>query len=461
MRFTYRTELPGHDREAVFDWHERPGALQRLTPPWGEVEVLEGGGSIRDGAEITVRVRRGPTSFTWHLRHSDYEYGRRFRDEQVSGPLKSWVHTHGFADLPGGGTVVEDEIEVEPPLGAAGAAIGPSFIERELERLFRFRHRRLETELERHARYSERPRLTVAITGASGLIGDNLRHFLTTGGHRVVRFVRDSRVTGEGLAYWNPATGEIDAGALQGVDAVVHLAGTPIAPGRWTDDRKRSILGSRVMGTELIAKTLAATSGGPRVLVSASATGFYGDRGNAVLGEDASSGKGFLAEVCRSWEGATAAAERAGVRVVHLRTGIVLSPGGGALGQMLLPFKMGVGGRIGSGKQYMSWIDLDDLVGLVHHTLYTDALQGAVNATAPNPVTNATFSAALGRVLGRPTLIPVPALAVRAAFGQLGTEALLWGQRAVPTKALESGFEYAYEGVEDSLRFQLGRGANA
>jgi uncharacterized protein (TIGR01777 family) len=197
--------------------------------------------------------------------------------------------------------------------------------------------------------------------------------------------------------------------------------------------------------------------GGPKVLVSASAVGDYGDRGAETLDEGAASGSGFLAEVCRAWEGATRAAERAGVRVVVLRGGVALSPAGGAIGQMLLPFKMGVGGRIGSGKQYLSWIDLDDLVALIHHALFTESLRGPVNATSPHPVTNATFTSALGRVLGRPTVLPVPALAVKAVFGELGKEALLWGQRVNPRKATESGFRFFYEGVEESLRFQLGR----
>lgn len=457
MRFSYSTELPDHDPETVFDWHERPGALERLTPPWGEVEVLERSGGIRDGGEVKLRIRRGPTSFDWHLRHRDYEYGRRFRDEQVRGPVKSWVHTHDFSPRDGGGTLVRDEVEVEPPLGSAGAAIGPVFLRTELGRLFRFRYRRLFTDLARHAEHAARPRLTVAITGSTGVIGESLTHFLTTGGHRVIRLVRDSRTLGEGRAFWNPAVGEIDAEALRGADAVVHLAGTSIASGRWTDARKKSILESRVKGTELIARTLAELRDGPKVLVSASAVGYYGDRGSETLDESARSGKGFLAEVCRAWEAATRSAERAGVRVVHLRGGVVLTPAGGAIGQMLLPFKMGVGGRLGSGKQYMSWIDLDDHVALIHHALYTDALHGPVNATAPHPVTNAAFTAALGRAVGRPTVIPVPGLALKAVFGELGTEALLWGQRVVPRKALESGFRFFYEGVGESLRFQLGR----
>jgi hypothetical protein len=457
MRFTYSTELPDHAPEAVFDWHERPGALERLTPPWGEVEVLHRSGGIRDGGEVELRLHRGPTSFEWHLRHRDYEHGRQFRDEQVKGPLKSWVHTHRFSPLAGGGTLVEDEVDVEPPLGPAGAAIGPVFLRAELGRLFRFRYRRLFTDLARHAEHAGRPRLTVAITGSTGMIGESLTHFLTTGGHRVLRLVRDSRKVGEGMIFWNPSVGEIDAAGLTGADAVVHLAGTSIGSGRWTAARKKSILESRVKGTELIARTLAELREGPKVLVSASAVGYYGNRGAETLDERASSGNGFLAEVSRAWEAATRPAERAGIRVVQLRGGVVLSPAGGAIGQMLLPFKLGVGGRIGSGKQYLSWIDLDDHVALIHHALYTDSLSGPVNATAPHPVTNATFTAALGRAVGRPTVIPVPSLALKAVFGELGTEALLWGQRVLPRKALESGFRFFHEGVEDSLRFQLGR----
>ena len=457
MRFTFETALPHHTPEQVFDWHERPGALERLTPPWGDIEVLHRSGGIQDGGKISLRLRRGPTSFRWDLRHRYYVYGRQFRDEQVNGPLRSWVHTHSFAPRDGGGTAARDELEVEAPLGAAGAAIGPAFIKGELERLFRFRYQRLFTDLERHRRFADRPRLKVAITGASGLVGSSLKHFLTTGGHEVISLVRDSRKLDDRSIFWNPAAGVLDPDSLVGIDAVVHLAGTSIADGRWTDQRKRAIKQSRVRGTELLSRTLAGMRDGPRTLISASAVGFYGDQGDKVLVESEPSGRGFLAEVCRAWEGATRPAERAGLRVVNLRMGVVLSPKGGAVGQMLLPFKMGAGGRIGSGKQYTSWIDLDDTTGLILHALYEEGLSGPVNATAANPVTNAVFTSALGRALGRPTVVPVPALAVKAAFGELGREVLLWGQRVVPRKALDSGFEFFYEGVEDSLRFQLGR----
>ena len=457
MRFTFRTEIPGRSPEQVFDWHERPGALERLTPPWGDVEVLHRSGGIEDGGRISLRIKRGPTSFRWDLRHRDYRYGRQFRDEQVSGPLRSWVHTHSFFPSEHGGTIAQDEIDLEAPLGAAGAAIGPAFIKRELERLFRFRYRRLFTDLERHARYEGERRLKVAITGSTGLVGSSLKHFLTTGGHEVVSIVRDSRKLDDAAVFWNPAAGVLNPDDLAGVDAVVHLAGTSIASGRWTEERKRAIKQSRVRGTELLCRTLAGMRDGPSVLVAASAVGFYGDQGDKTITEEEPSGRGFLAEVCRAWEGATRPAARAGLRVVNLRMGVVLSPKGGAVGQMLLPFKMGAGGRLGSGKQYMSWIDLDDLTGLILHCIHDDSLRGPVNATAANPVTNAVFTSALGRALGRPTVLPVPAIAVKAVFGELGKEVLLWGQRVVPRKALDAGFEFFYDGVEDSLRFQLGR----
>lgn len=459
MQLTYRVELPEHAPEDVFAWHERPGALERLTPPWGRVEVLRKEGGIRDGARVVLKVQQGPASFRWELRHEGYEAGRQFRNVQVSGPMKRWVHTHRFLSRSEGGTVVEDELDIDPPLGFAGRAVAPSFVRRELERLFRFRHRRLALDLQRHAAYADRPRLRVGITGSSGLLGSALRHFLTTGGHEVVRFVRDRRHAGDDAVFWNPAAGILEPGDLVGLDAVVHLAGASIAGGRWTDARKRAIRESRVKGTDLLARTLArsAGGGGPRVLISGSAIGYYGNRGEVPVDEAVGPGKGFLADVVQDWEAATAPAERAGLRVVRLRTGVVISPAGGALGQMLLPFKMGVGGRLGSGRQYFSWVDLDDVVGAILHCLMEDDLSGAVNVTAPNPVTNATFTTILGQVLGRPTLVPVPALAVKAAFGQLGQEALLWGQRVLPRRLEASGFTFAFDGVEDSLRYQLGR----
>ncbi len=457
MHATYTTELEDRTPEEVFAWHERPGALERLTPPWADVRVEERRGGIEDGGRVTLRVRWGPASLRWVLRHRDFEHGRQFCDEQIEGPFRRWVHTHRFLPRDGGGTIVEDEVDVELPLGPARAALEPATLRSELARLFAFRHQRLRNDLARQAADAAADRLTVAITGSSGFIGRNLTAFLTTGGHRVLRLVRDSGATGEDALFWDPSTGVIDAEALRAADAVVHLAGEPIADGRWSNARKKAILQSRIDGTGLVARTLAELRGGPRVLVSMSGVNYYGNRGDERLDESSSTGRGFLAEVSRAWEAAVRPAERAGIRVVTLRGGVVLSPAGGALGKMLLPFKVGLGGRLGTGRQYLSWIDLDDFVALVLHCLRAADLSGPVNATAPNPVTNDTFTSVLGRVLGRPTIMPVPAFAVKAVFGELGEEALLQGQRVLPRKAEASGFRFSYEGVEDSLRFQLGR----
>jgi uncharacterized protein (TIGR01777 family) len=249
----------------------------------------------------------------------------------------------------------------------------------------------------------------------------------------------------------------MEPGVLSGVDAVVHLAGEPLAALRWTDEKKRDILSSRVDGTGLVAGTMAAMPRPPSVLVSASAVGYYGHKGNEVVTEATGPGSGFLAKVCGEWERATGPARKAGIRVVRVRTGFVISPLGPGLGKMLPPFKAGLGGRIGSGRQYMSWIDLDDEVGLLHHALIRPGVSGPMNATAPNPVPNTGFTDALGRVLGRPTLLPLPAFAVKSMLGELGTELLLKGARVLPQRALDTGYEFLFTDLEESLRFQLGR----
>ena len=243
---------------------------------------------------------------------------------------------------------------------------------------------------------------------------------------------------------WDPLGETIDPSVFEGVDAVVHLAGESLAALRWSEEKKERILQSRRQGTELIARSLAKLKRPPQVLVSASAVGYYGARGNELVTEESSPGQGFLAMVCREWEGATGAARKAGIRVVKLRTGFVVSPLGPGLGKMLPPFKAGLGGRIGSGRQYMSWIDLDDQIGIIHHALTRPGVAGPLNATAPNPVPNSTFTDALGRVLGRPTVMPLPAIAIRGLLGEMGTELLLKGARVIPQKAEDTGYEFLF-----------------
>jgi len=438
----------------VFDWHLREGAFERLTPPWADVRILERSGGPADLGRVVLQVSKGPISVRWTVVHTVFEPGIEFRDEQESGPFSRWVHSHLFSDDADGGTRYVDSVDWELPASAlSGLALGTS-VERELKRMFEFRHARLARDLELHKRYAGAT-LTVAITGAGGFLGSQLSSFLTTGGHRVLRLVR-RKARRDDEVFWDPARGTVDTSGLEGVDAVVHLAGESISGGRWNSDKKRAIMESRAAGTRTLVQALASLGKPPSVLVSASAIGIYGDRGDEVLDTNSRPGSGFLPEVCRAWEGETRALARTGVRVVNLRFGLVLSPAGGALGTMILPFKMGVGGRLGSGRQYVSWIDADDAVGMIMHAIRTQSLDGPINGTAPHPVSNATFTTTLGRVLSRPTLIPVPRFAVKAMFGEMGERLLLEGQRVLPRKALDSGFRFQCESLEDSLRFQLG-----
>lgn len=302
---------------------------------------------------------------------------------------------------------------------------------------------------------SERRSLRIAMTGGSGLIGSSLTSLLRAAGHRVTPLVR--RAPGHGEIGWDPAAGRIDAAALEGTDAVVHLAGESIADGRWTAARKRRILESRTSGTGLLAGTLARLARPPAVLASASAIGFYGDRGDQRLDEGSGPGEGFLPLVTRAWEAATSPAEEAGIRVVRTRFGIVLSADGGALARMLPPFRAGLGGRLGSGDQYMSPVALDDVAAALQHCIVTPAVRGAVNVTCPGPVTNREFTRILAAVLRRPAPFVVPRFALRVAMGEMVDELLFASARVEPAALLASGYRFRHPTVESALRHVLAR----
>lgn len=295
--------------------------------------------------------------------------------------------------------------------------------------------------------------MQVAITGSTGLIGEGLVSALRAGGHRVVRLVR--RAPGNGEVFWDPGAGKIDSAGLAGIDAAVNLAGDNIAAGRWNADKKRSIFESRVNGTRLLCEALADLHPKPKTLVSASAIGYYGDRGSRVLGETDAPGNDFLSKVCREWEAATMPAADRGIRVVLARIGAVLTPSGGALAKMLMPFKLGLGGRIGSGTQYMSWISLEDAVNAIVFALENENLDGPVNVTAPQPVTNAVFTKTLGSVLGRPTLLPMPAFAARAVLGEMADALLLSSARVQPGRLEQEGFKFKHPSLEAALKDML------
>jgi uncharacterized protein len=296
--------------------------------------------------------------------------------------------------------------------------------------------------------------MKILISGSTGLVGSALVPALQSSGHEAIRLVRSSpsgRQTRNGSVTWDPKSGELSAVDLEGIEAAVHLAGENIAASRWTPAQKARIRESRVAGTRLLAETLAKLNTPPRTLVCASAIGFYGDRSDQRLNEDSPAGTGFLADTCREWEASAKPATNRGIRVVHLRTGIVLASQGGALAKMLTPFRLGVAGIIGSGHQYMSWISLDDLVAVISFALLKETLRGPVNAVAPNPVTNHEFTKTLGRVLRRPTVFPMPAFAARLAFGEMADGLLLASTRVEPKRLMDAGFRFRFPELEAAL----------
>lgn len=444
--------------EALWQWHERPGAFERLSPPWDDVRIVERSGGLTDGSRVVLDVRPtlSPVATRWVMEHRDYQRGTQFRDVMRSGPFAAWDHLHAMRSEGVSASVLTDRIAYSLPLGALADLVAGGFVARTLERTFRYRHAVTANDLLRHARFASHGPQRIAITGATGFIGSALSHFLTTGGHTVLRIGRGSVRPGAVDVTWDPSRGLLDARALEGCDAVIHLAGASVAE-RWTAAHRRAVMDSRVQGTTLIARAIAQLDQKPRVLLSGSAIGIYGDRGDELLDETSPPGQGYLVDVARAWEGATEAAEQAGVRTVHLRTGIVLGAAGGALAKQLPIYRLGAGGPIAGGKYWQSCIALDDQIGAMHHALFTESLRGPMNLVGPTPVTQGDFARTLGRVLGRPAFAPVPRVALELLFGgEMTREVLTASQRVVPTRLTGSGFTFAHATLEQQMRFELG-----
>ncbi len=445
--------------ETVFEWHERRGAFHRLTPPWELVLEKRADPEIPAvGSERIMKFVMGPAKMTWHAKHTIYDPPHAFGETMLKGPFWKWDHEHLFEEKDGI-TTVTDQVDYKVPFGFLGEIVdrvlGGRLVAQRIDRMFKAREIRLQRDMNRHQKFRSEARKKILIAGSSGLIGTQLVAFLDTGGHDVYRLVRRN-VKDDHEIEWDPEKGVIDSSMIEGFDAVIHLGGEGIGDRRWSAKRKNKIMTSRTESTSLLAETLANLKQPPEVFMVASAVGFYGHSDEQGLTEKSEPGTGYLAEVCSAWEESARPAAESGIRTIWLRTGIVLSGIGGALGKMLLPFKMNAGGPIASGKQWMPWISMDDQIYSMHELLMDSSASGAYNLTAPNPVSQREFAKTLGRVLKRLAIAPLPSFVVKILFGEMGKNLLTEGQHVIPSRLEEQGYEFTHSDLESALRDTLG-----
>ncbi len=455
--FTRKTTIHAPVSE-VFHWHTRDGAINRLTPPWAPLTLVSRKGrGIDKDVEVTFRIKVFGIPMDWEARHFDFRQDVLFRDRQTKGPFSLWEHSHLFHPLPPDSTLMEDQVRFRLPFGIFSLPFY-GYAENQLERIFSYRHQVLKYDMEHRVGRMQKQR--ILISGASGTIGQALVAFLRTCGHDVVRLVRDERDASDDVLFWDPYRDLLDLAAAGPIDAVINLNGVDISRGRWTDKQRAVIMDSRLTPTRVLAEKMARMAQPPATFISASAIGFYGEGGDVKRTEDADVGKSFISRVCSEWETASLGAAAAGIRTVQMRTGVVLTPSGGALERMVLPFSLGLGTRLSHGRQYMSWISMEDMLGGILHILENKEIQGPVNLTAPAPVTNGEFTHTLARVLSRPAPFVMPGPLVKAVWGDMGRETLLASARVIPQKLLDSGYRFVHARLEPALRHLLGKPAS-
>ncbi len=446
--FSYISSLP-FPAEEVFSWYMRPKALARLLPPWRKVDILyQEGGPDEEGTHVGLEVRFGGVPWKWTLQHRDFVPGKEFSDYQMKGPFGEYRHRHRVEPIDPYSCRVIDDIFYRLPLGFTLSAVDEEF-----KKLFRWRYELMRGDLALLQKHPAPP-MRILLTGATGMIGKPLEAFLGTAGHDVVRLVRTKQPPNRHTIYWDPAHGNFRKEDFEGFDAVIHLAGENIS-GRWTKQKKERLFLSRCRDSWLLSQVLTRLYQPPKTVICASALGYYGNRGEEALTEQSGKGEGFLADLCAKWEAAMQAIENRGSRVVHTRFGIVLSASGGILQRSILPFKLGLIGRLGSGSQIMSWVGIDDAIGAIYHALMTESLEGPVNVAAPHPVKQAEFAKALAKRLRVVSAMPVPACALRAALGEMAEELLLASAHVVPKKLLETGYVFRYPDLVKALDYVM------
>lgn len=435
--FVFRSTIP-RPADEIFHWHMRRGSVQRALPPWKKIKVLEEG---ETRVSLLLHI-----CFFWKKWILERRLGKNVLTEiQIQGPFKRWEHLCKVLPREEKTCELTDRITLSFPL--------PFFkkkIHKELHRALAGKHEVLAKDLATYARYPQAP-LRILLSGSTGFLGRHLKAFLLAGGHEVICLVHSQKRVGKEMVYWNPAAGEIDPRSLQGFDAVIHLAGENIL-GRWSKKKKEAIFLSRCRDSWLLSQALSRLEKPPQTVISASAIGFYGNRGEELLTEKSLSGKGYLADVCVKWEEALSAVRDRGVRVVHTRFGAILSPSGGMLGKMLPLFRLGLGGKMGRGDQIVSWIHLDDAIGALYHLLMRQEIFGPVNVVSPHAVSQEQFTVTLAERLGRCAVMRIPAFCLRALMGEMADEVLLASTHALPERLRETDYHFRYPHLKEALR---------
>lgn len=458
--FTHQAQFNASTEE-IWNWYNSSGAFRRIMPEWEGIRPLNAGRLV-DGDETIFKVKIGPFRKKWIARHHSVVPGESFADTMAKGPFGAWHHYHNFQTESDGVATIFDKVEYRLPLHIfTGWSAGFTVLPR-MRQMFEFRSTRVANDLQQIQDTRDLSRKRVLVSGSTGMIGLQLCAFLEAAGHDVHRLLRPttklpSDVDSTKVVRWNDLTGEILEGDFNGFDAVIHLAGAGIGDKRWSKKRKKLIRDSRIIPTRNLAQILSGLKQPPKTLLCASAIGYYGDRGSEVVDENSECGNDFLSEICIDWEDASTHAKEAGINVVNLRGGIVVTPLGGALAKLLLPAKMGAGGPVGGGKQIQSWISLDDYIYATHHLMMKEDSDGAYNMTAPNSVSQKQFAKTLGRVLRRPAFMPLPGFMIKLMFGEMGQKLILQGQDVRPSRLLESGFEFTHTELESCLRSCLGK----
>lgn len=442
--------------EKVFQWHERPGAIERYSPPWDPISVIRKTGGIEAGAEVVLLMHAGPVPYRWHARHTDFIPDQLFRDEMVKGPFKSWVHTHEFEAVDQNSCQIRDHIEFQLPFHPLRKQLSSKWVQQSLERIFYYRHEVLKQDLSLQLPFSTQKPLKILVSGSSGLIGSALIPLLTTAGHEVLRLVRRKPVS-QGEVFWDPIKGELDPSELIGVDVVINLAGEKIGDARWTPAKKREIIDSRILGTRLLVTKMTQMDQPPQTFLNASAIGYYGDRGDEQLTEGSSAGEDFISIVCRQWEQESLIAQEKGIRTANLRIGIVLDPRGGALNELLPMYRLKMGTMPALGDQFVSWLGLNDVADMVFHIMHRSDISGAVNLVAPTAVRNQELSQLLAELHSSFGVIKVPASLLKLRFGEMAEELVLSSTRVKPEILTKTGFNFRYPELNGLLKHILGK----